>query len=718
MPLKFFQMSMVTQVLISLAAGIVCGLFFGEETGRIGVLGDIYIALLQMTVLPYLVVALVGSIARLDPTWAAQIGARGAALMVALWAVSFLVVLAIPLAYPDWPDSSAFSSIQEPLDRQIDMLSIFVPSNIFRSLSQNFVPAVVFFCILLGIALMRVEQKDRIIDDLSGLLAAITKMTMLALRLAPIGIFAIAAEAAGEIELEQFQRLQIHIITISFAWALMHFAVFPVILAASTPVAYWRFLQATHVAAVTAFATNSTLVVLPIMIASCKEVLEECDARGDESAASVDVLIPTAYSLPNAGTVLNLGFVLFAAWFVGSELTSAQNAEFVFAGGLFSVAGMVVAIPMMLDQFQLPADLFQLHVLAGVFTVRLATALGVVFGMVLSLLVSFSMAGRFNRRRFLIAAAASIAVCVVALSSFSLLLGGTAPVPFDGEQRHQTARAMMDPVSSRMVPDPAPLSAEDRARSRLEVIRERGIIRVGFRAEALPYSFVNQRGEIVGFDVERVNALARGMGVAIEFTDITGKELKELLGTARLDLVAGAIAITPERATFGAFTNSYFEESVGFVVRDHRRADFVDMEVIRQMESLTLAVPKRYRPPILELLLPNATFVPIDVPGDYVRGKFPKIDGMLFGAQTAFVHTLSYPDYSITIPRGMKMKVPLAFLLPLDAPVLLNFVNTWLALNRDHGLVKHALNHWVLGAAFMDKSPRWSVIRDVLHWID
>lgn len=45
-------MSLSTKVLIGLVAGVACGLFFGEYVGFLGVAGQAFILLLQMTVIP------------------------------------------------------------------------------------------------------------------------------------------------------------------------------------------------------------------------------------------------------------------------------------------------------------------------------------------------------------------------------------------------------------------------------------------------------------------------------------------------------------------------------------------------------------------------------------------------------------------------------------------------------------------------------------------
>ena len=379
---------------------------------------------------------------------------------------------------------------------------------------------------------------------------------------------------------------------------------------------------------------------------------------------------------------------------------------------------MIVAGPMLLDLFQLPSDLFQLYLIAGIFTTNLTTALGVLFGIVFCLLVTFSMAGKLNLRRLLMASAVSLVATIVALKGFSIVLGGmTPPVASDGESIYMTATPLLKPAESRLVDLPEPLSGQDAERSRLDVVRERGTLRVGYRANGLPYSFLNNRGELVGFDIELVNALARDMEVSVEFVSLTSPVRVDVMENGQLDLVVGGVAINMHRAVRATFSNSYFEEQVGFVVLDHRRKQFVDMDEIRSMQPLTLAVPRRFQSLVLSQLMPRAKFVIVDSAREFVSGKRPDFDALLFGAQTAFAWTLTYPQFSVTVPRGMTMRAPMAFGLPSDAPRLRNFVNIWLGLNREHGLVKLAHDHWILRTGLTDKKPRWSVIRDVLHWI-
>ncbi|MEO2175620.1 MAG: hypothetical protein ABGY96_16130 [bacterium] len=46
------------------------------------------------------------------------------------------------------------------------------------------------------------------------------------------------------------------------------------------------------------------------------------------------------------------------------------------------------------------------------------------------------------------------------------------------------------------------------------------------------------------------------------------------------------------------------------------------------------------------------------------------------------------------------------------------FVSTWLVLKKKDGTVDRLYSHWILGGGALTKEPQWSIIRDVLHWVD
>ncbi|MHC4348933.1 MAG: cation:dicarboxylate symporter family transporter, partial [Planctomycetota bacterium] len=76
------------QILIGLLVGIATGIVLGDLCAGLKVLGDAFIALLQMTVLPYVMFALIANIGGLTWADARRLAARGGLLLLIFWAIA------------------------------------------------------------------------------------------------------------------------------------------------------------------------------------------------------------------------------------------------------------------------------------------------------------------------------------------------------------------------------------------------------------------------------------------------------------------------------------------------------------------------------------------------------------------------------------------------------------------------------------------------------
>lgn len=97
------RITLATQVLLALALGVMGGLFFGEIVAPLQFVGDAFIRLLQITVIPYISVALITGVGRLDYDEVKRLALKGGGVLLLLWAIAFSLVLFLPLSYPDWP---------------------------------------------------------------------------------------------------------------------------------------------------------------------------------------------------------------------------------------------------------------------------------------------------------------------------------------------------------------------------------------------------------------------------------------------------------------------------------------------------------------------------------------------------------------------------------------------------------------------------------------
>jgi len=710
--------SVFAQVLIALVLGIACGLFFGDLVAGLEMIGDAYVRLLLMSVLPYVVAALVSGIGRLNPAWAGRIGLRAAALMMFLWVLSIATVLVIPLAFPPWESGSYFSASLLEGAKTFNPVKAYLPVNIFESLSNMEVPAVVVFCVALGIALIYVPTKDALLQICDNFIDALGRIAGVVVKVAPIGIFAIAASSAGTLRVEELGRLQVFFGTFLVAGTVLGLLTLPMLVAGATPFKYRKVVGHSLVAMLTAFATGTVLVVLPMIAESCKELVREQNLESEETTSSIDVMVPAAYSLPSAGTLLGLSFVLFAAWFVGAPLSVAQYGSFSVVGGMAAFGSMVVALPYLLDFYRLPADLFQLYLLASVFTVRLATALAAMHGMVICLLVVSAVTGTLSWRRLTQAALVGVVVAGVLLWLSGFAFRALVPHESGQSKIFLNAKPTQSAPVEKLASAPPPLSEAQRRRERLDIILERKTLRVGVHSDILPFVFTNASGELVGFDMELLRDLANDLQIKLEVAHIDWSRRGELLENGSVDLLAGGIAITPDKVRFGTFPTSYMDQTAALVVADHRRREFATLEDVQNMDDLTIAVPSEYYLERIQLTLPNARTVLVDDIVPFLKGELPDVDALLYTAEAASAWTFLYPQDAVVLPQGLRSKVPTGFMIPLNSERFYDFMNTWLELKLKNGEIADAYDRWILGKGTHDQEPRWSVIRNVLHWVE
>lgn len=193
--------------MIALILGIGVGVVVGEYAGFLQTFGRVFILLLQMTVLPYITLSLITGLGKLMFEEIKSLALKVGLILVLSWFLAFAVIVASPLAYPDWTSATFFSTSLIEKPPEVNCLQLFIPSNPFFSLANNIVPAVVVFSIAVGVALIAVDNKMALIELLMILSSALMKVTTEVAKLTPYGVFAIVASTAGTMGLEELGRL-------------------------------------------------------------------------------------------------------------------------------------------------------------------------------------------------------------------------------------------------------------------------------------------------------------------------------------------------------------------------------------------------------------------------------------------------------------------------------------------------------------------------------
>jgi Na+/H+-dicarboxylate symporter/ABC-type amino acid transport substrate-binding protein len=702
--------SLSTQILIGLTLGFLVGLFFGDKASVLAIVGKAYVGLIQMSILPYMVVSLMLGIGSLSYEKAGKLALTGGIVLLSSWFLAFAIVFIIPLAFPSIEAGSFFSTSLVEIT-EVDFIDLYIPVNPFSSMARTVVPAAAVFSVAFGIALIGVENKQSLLDILAATSKTLSRIAMMVVKLTPIGVFAIAANAAGTLTIDEFGRLQSYIIPFIVATLLLTFWILPGLAAALTPFSYREILKSARDALTTGFVTGNLFITLPMLVENARKLFEDRRINNEDTDNYVDVLVPTSFNFPNIGKLLTLLFVLFAGWFVGKNIALTDYPGFAVVGLFTLFGGVDLALPFLLDQMQIPSDMYQLYVVTGVLNSWFATLLAVMNLFTFTLVATCAATGalKINWPRIFRFAIISLVIFVAALLGTRFVLSELV------SKEDITRRTLMHAEIEDSKPaDIKEIDSKDAVaqKSPLKSIVKRGKLRVGYHPENLPFSFINDNGDLVGFDVELMHMLAREMKVEIEFIEWTYETVFKDLEQNKFDIAIGGLIVNPERLAKSSFSNPYINMTTAVVVDDHRRKEFKSWRLIDKEHIIRLGVVGERRAKGVKRYLPNSEIVLLETYSEFFKDNPKDVDALVISAEAGSAWTILYPAYSVVVPEP-HLKSNAALAIPLGDSDFGGFVNNWLQMKQTSGIIDKLYNKWILGTKVEQKKGRWSIGRDL-----
>ncbi len=311
-----------------------------------------------------------------------------------------------------------------------------------------------------------------------------------------------------------------------------------------------------------------------------------------------EYLVPLAYPFPDVGRIVGLIFIPFAAWFYGTVIDPENYPELLGVGVLGAFGKPVITIPLLLNIAELPGDIFNLFLASGVVAARFGDLMKTMHLIAFTILVSHFMNRNvsLNLRRMFVATVASVALLSLAV----VLIRGYLDVSFKqsfSKEKLVTERELVSfgqqlnveivPVvldDSRPNPDPI-----REGQTRIDRIKQRGLIRIGFDADRMPFSYYAADKKLIGFDIQMAYYLARDLGVDIEFVPLDRGSLAAQLKNDHFDVAMSALEGTVEQAATLPAIDPYMTVTLAVVVPDHRKREFRDLDSIRNIPDLKIA---------------------------------------------------------------------------------------------------------------------------------
>lgn len=339
----WFAIALWKRILLALVLGVIVGMVWGPGASSISWLGDLFVRLIRMVVVPLVFVTLVsGVVAMGDPSKLGSLGVKTLAIymLTTLAAIIIGLILAAALQPGVGVDLSAAAptAVQEAVPLSERLLSI-VPSNPIAALAEGNILAIIFFALLVGISVLTIGEKGKPVADLmessSEMMLRITHWVM---EVAPFGVFALIASVAGTQGVSALLDVLTLALCVVLASAIhmvgVHgFGIIKLTLGLS-PV---NFFRGARDALLVAFSTSSSSATLPVSMSVAENNL------GIKPVVASTVL-PLGATINMDGTALYVGIVsVFAAQAFGIDLSLADYA--IVAGSTTLVSIGTAAVP-------------------------------------------------------------------------------------------------------------------------------------------------------------------------------------------------------------------------------------------------------------------------------------------------------------------------------------------------------------------------------------
>ncbi|MBD3275930.1 MAG: cation:dicarboxylase symporter family transporter [Candidatus Marinimicrobia bacterium] len=354
------KLSLSTQIILGIILGFLAGWIFGDAIMFIDPLGELFIKLLKMIIVPLIVASVIMGVADIgDVRRLGRLG--GKTVLYYLASTGLAVTLGIIIVNVVQPGVGVDLALQRSPDTTppslVDTLMGIVPENPFQAIVEMDMLPIIFFSILFGVVLTTIGKKAQpVIRFFDGVNAVMMKMTNWIMKIAPYGVFALMAVIVAETGYEVIVDLAKYMFAVLLGLLIHGLVVLPLILRFVGKGDPFQFFKDMSTALATAFSTSSSSATLPITM----DLIEE-KAGVDNSVSSF--VLPLGATVNMDGTALYEAVAaIFIAQAYGIDLTFGQQLLIIITATLAAIgaagipsAGLITMI-IVLNQVNLPLE--------------------------------------------------------------------------------------------------------------------------------------------------------------------------------------------------------------------------------------------------------------------------------------------------------------------------------------------------------------------------
>ena len=356
--------SLNVQVIIGIVLGIAFGILLPSFALEQKLIGDMFVALLKMLVVPlvfasiYTALTGLGSVEKLK-----QIGFKTIGLYLLTTALAvFLAILVMNIFPIGEPISSAgleYAKASEikPFSFH-DMIMSFIPSNVFNSLAQGYMMQVIVFAVFLGLASFNLEKKHQevLFDLFTAINNAMFFIAKWVINLTPIGVFSLISYIIAKQGIDVILGLWEYVFVVLGVIVIHALVTLPMLLSFFTKINPYKYLNAVKESPIMAFSTASSTATLPVTM----RVVQE---KGGVSKDSAGFVLPLGATVSMDGTagyltvaVLYIANLAGLSMSIGDQLILGLTVVALSVGVAALPSASLVMMVVILNQVGLPVE--------------------------------------------------------------------------------------------------------------------------------------------------------------------------------------------------------------------------------------------------------------------------------------------------------------------------------------------------------------------------
>jgi Na+/H+-dicarboxylate symporter len=297
--------NMTLFIMASMVLGVIFGLVTGRDFAVLDLIGQIFLRLIQMSIILLVMGQIIEAIGGIKPSEAGKIGGKTVAIfgISTLLAAGFGLVMALffrPGSGIDIAEIDATAEVTAQDQSVYDTILGFFTPNVISSMANGVIVQVIVFAILFGLALSFVnhEGETALFRGLREFNQVIMRVIMIIMTLAPLGVFALVSSSIGKYGVEVILPLAKYLGTYglaTFLFLLLWIAVSSVY----TRISPLALVNGVSRMSMLALATTSSAITLPTE-------MEDAHGRLGISKDVTQIVLPLGVSLNSNGAAMHM----------------------------------------------------------------------------------------------------------------------------------------------------------------------------------------------------------------------------------------------------------------------------------------------------------------------------------------------------------------------------------------------------------------------------